>query len=406
MTRGEVDAVLVSLGASHDRIAAAMYTVDSHAGLAFLRRGHLLSGTTARVGNETLARVDVLWAQFTTLGDRLELARAQRAVGNLANLTSVLRAPAVRLDEHGMPLDESAAGKPAQEITLMEFVRRLESATGEVTATFDRVDAACTRLAARIGPLAEALAAAWTLALAVGGDQSSAGAPPARAGGLSGDLDRLGTELTLVTDEALADPLRSVDSSELEARLGRLETELDAVRQRLTDLERLRAAYPRRIEILRTAVAELAAAEGETARSYGTALEKIADPGLPPAPAEASGLRDRLSTMDGWQREGRWERLADELTGLDRAITAARQRARQLREAADGLLARRAELRGRLAAYQAKAARFGLVEDVGLSARHSQAHDLLYTRPCDLPAATRAVFAYQQALADLIRESP
>jgi hypothetical protein len=209
-----------------------------------------------------------------------------------------------------------------------------------------------------------------------------------------------------VTDEALADPLRSLDSTELEARLGRLDTEIDAVRQRLTDLERLRVAYPRRIEILRTAVQELAAAEGETARSYVTALEKIADPGLPPAPAEASGLGDRLSTMDRWHREGRWERLADELTGLDRAITAARERARQLREAADGLLARRAELRGRLSAYQAKAARFGLVEDVGLSERHGQAHDLLYTSPCDLPAATRAVFAYQQALTDLIRESP
>jgi hypothetical protein len=36
-----------------------------------------------------------------------------------------------------------------------------------------------------------------------------------------------------------------------------------------------------------------------------------------------------------------------------------------------------------------------------LSGRHRAAHDLLYTRPCDLPAATRAVHGYQQLLAAL-----
>jgi hypothetical protein len=77
------------------------------------------------------------------------------------------------------------------------------------------------------------------------------------------------------------------------------------------------------------------------------------------------------------------------------------RRAAHLHEAADGLLRRRAELRGRLDAYRARAGRMGLIEHDELAARHRTARDLLYTSPCDLPAATRAVVAYQRYLNDL-----
>ncbi|MBM0240480.1 hypothetical protein JNW88_31480, partial [Micromonospora sp. ATA32] len=60
-----------------------------------------------------------------------------------------------------------------------------------------------------------------------------------------------------------------------------------------------------------------------------------------------------------------------------------------------------AELRGRLAAYRAKAARLGFAEHTELSRRHCAAEDLLYSSPCDLPAATRALSAYQRHLNDL-----
>jgi hypothetical protein len=95
-------------------------------------------------------------------------------------------------------------------------------------------------------------------------------------------------------------------------------------------------------------------------------------------------------------------RLADELAGLERTIRQALARAEELRSAADGLLARRDELRGRLDAYRAKAARSGFAEDAALTDRYQSAYDLLYTAPCRLPAATQAVHAYQQSLNDLI----
>jgi hypothetical protein len=48
-----------------------------------------------------------------------------------------------------------------------------------------------------------------------------------------------------------------------------------------------------------------------------------------------------------------------------------------------------------------KGARLGFAEHPDLTERHKLAYDLLHTRPCDLPAATRAVHGYQHLLATL-----
>ncbi len=65
-----------------------------------------------------------------------------------------------------------------------------------------------------------------------------------------------------------------------------------------------------------------------------------------------------------------------------------------------GLLDRRNELKGRLTAYQAKAARLGLGEDRDLLSSGRIASGLVSRRPCDLRAATRALVDYQQVLAE------
>ncbi|MGH3881629.1 MAG: hypothetical protein ACRDSK_31790, partial [Actinophytocola sp.] len=71
-----------------------------------------------------------------------------------------------------------------------------------------------------------------------------------------------------------------------------------------------------------------------------------------------------------------------------------------------GLLDRRAELRGRLEAYRVKAARLGYGEDLALEKLHLRAQELLFTAPCDLAAATRALNRYQQGLQDRERPRP
>lgn len=88
------------------------------------------------------------------------------------------------------------------------------------------------------------------------------------------------------------------------------------------------------------------------------------------------------------------------LRSLQRRIESALQNIRRHEELARGLLDRRAELKGRLKAYQAKAARLGLADDPELLSSHQIAAGLLSRRPCELRAVTRAVADYQQLVSD------
>ncbi len=88
------------------------------------------------------------------------------------------------------------------------------------------------------------------------------------------------------------------------------------------------------------------------------------------------------------------------LLSLRRRIEAALRGAREDEELAQGLLDRRSELKGRLTAYEAKAARLGLGEDPDLLASNRIAAGLLSRRPSDLRAVTRAITDYQQLLVE------
>lgn len=129
------------------------------------------------------------------------------------------------------------------------------------------------------------------------------------------------------------------------------------------------------------ALAALAEAEALARKAYDHALDRIADPGLPPFTEWAGDSADPA------------------------AVRAAHERALRITELAAGLLERRDELRGRLGAHLALAVRLGIAEDGVIAARHRVAHELLWTKPCDLGAATRALVAFQQSVTDR-RERP
>jgi hypothetical protein len=125
----------------------------------------------------------------------------------------------------------------------------------------------------------------------------------------------------------------------------------------------------------------LAEVEALARKAYDRALDRIANPGLPAFTEWAGGSAD----------------LA--------AVRAAHERALRITELAAGLLERRDELRGRLGAHLALAVRLGIAEDAVIAARHRVAHDLLWTKPCDLGAATRALVTFQQSVTER-RERP
>ncbi|SCL31626.1 hypothetical protein GA0070624_4302 [Micromonospora rhizosphaerae] len=388
MSRDEVDFAIVGLVAAHDRISAAMYALDAHPGLVVLR-GDDLRGKTRRVAIETLPRLDVLWSQFAAVRsvlDRVKTVRGERSRpgdDELHELTVLLRGPVLPLAPDGMVVDDPLAGAPPNWVTAMGLAQELERASAEVTGTLDGVQSAYAEIAARFEPLTKAL------------DRARAAAEALGYAATGSEVERLDVRLAEATFDAMCDLLDTAGPPSA------LAAEIEAVTARLADLTRLRDAYPDRVRRLRAAVDEVAAAEDETGRAYAVANEKIANPGLPPAPDAVPALRAHLAQLDQLHREQRWPRLADELSVVERSVAEARERAAHLREAAEGLLRRRAELRGRLDAYRARAGRLGLAEHAELAVRHRTAQDLLYTSPCDLPAATRAMVAYLRYLNEL-----
>src|SRR2546423_10732690 len=75
MNRESVDEALAGLGAAHDRIAAAMFTIDSHPGLALLRSGGL-GGAAPTPGGGAGAGIDQLGAALSVLRGPLVRGRA------------------------------------------------------------------------------------------------------------------------------------------------------------------------------------------------------------------------------------------------------------------------------------------------------------------------------------------
>jgi hypothetical protein len=97
------------------------------------------------------------------------------------------------------------------------------------------------------------------------------------------------------------------------------------------------------------------------------------------------------------QRED-WRQLATELPALEREVDEALRRARAELTEAGQPMRERAELRGRLSAYRAKATGLGRIEDLALEQRYQRARDLLWRAPCNLAVAAAAVADYQDAV--------
>jgi hypothetical protein len=384
---------LTGLSAAHDRIAAAMFTIDSHPGLAFLRGGGL-GGRTAERARTLSPEVDLLWAHFNALSELLDRARAIRGQRRLNDddwdaLGLLLSEPILALDAGGLPVERGSSAV-ATLLRVGDLTTGLEQRCAAVTAHLSEVDTAWSAVAGRFAPLTES----FDTAAAAAGEL-----------GVMDLLRPLGERLDRARSDDLRDPLAAAPGGTLrpaaQTRLRELTAELETVRGRLRELTALRDGYQGRLAALRTLIDQVAGAESGVRDAYARADQKIAQPALPPPPAAAAILRSQLPGS-GEVHKGQWAHLADELTTLETSARRALQRADELRSAADGLLARRAELRGRLDAYRAKAAQTGFAEHADLSTRYQRAHDLLFTAPCDLRQSTQAVYAYQQALAELI----
>ncbi|HEV7651606.1 MAG TPA: hypothetical protein VGP26_25930 [Actinophytocola sp.] len=399
LSREEVDRALDRIGGDCDRIAESLVAMDGHAGHQLLR-GATLTGTTARRWAETSAAMATLWDQFATyrgLVDRAREIRARRSRpgdDELAELSELLTGPIVELDSEEIPIERRGLTGPAQHvqrITLDELLRRMRKAFASITDVLATAESAWSAAIGRFEPLDGELRDVSVLAESVAaGDR-----------GVTEAVARLGRDLEAARELVLTDVLTAATTDPLpgiEARLGELRT-------RLAGLETLRASFDERLAGLELVLSDVEATEVTAGQTYAAVVEKIANPGLPAPSGESSArLRARLGTLAARREDGDWPALAAEVDELDRVATGLLDEARRSLRGFGGLLDRRGELRGRLEAYRVKAARLGHGEDLDLEKLHLAAQELLFTAPCDLPAATRALNSYQQALQERERE--
>jgi hypothetical protein len=399
LSREEVDRALDRLGADSDRIAASLVEMDGHAGHQLLR-GASLAGDTARRWAEASAAMATLWEQFATyrgLVDRAREVRARRARpgdDELAELTALLTDPVVELDSQQVPIERrglTGAAEVTQRITLDDLLGRMNSAFTMVTDVLATAEAAWSAAIGRLDPLAQDLRAVSVRAESVA----------AADRGVAAEVSRLDADLDAARELVLTDVLTAASKDPLPG----IATRLGALRTRLAELVAVRDSFDGRLAALDRTLSDIEAAEATARQTYTAVQDKILNPGLPEPAADGSArLRPRVQALLGKRDAGDWAGLAAEADALDRVAADTLDAARRSLRAVGGLLDRRAELRGRLEAYRVKAARLGYGEDLALEKLHEQARGLLFTAPCDLPAATRALNRYQQALQD--RERP
>jgi hypothetical protein len=338
-----------------------------------------LRGETARRWAEAAAARADLFGAHRQLSELLERATAMRP-GDVAALLDA--ATVVGLD----------APLPLAERSLLDGSRRVERVTP------DRRLADMAAAFADVRTVLSAVEEIWGAAIPWVRDRR------ARLAELTAEADALGVSvpdaldaldgaLDALAEAVVADPLAwpSPAVAATDARLDAAGTDLAARRA-------VRDDWPGHLASARQLVTSLAALV-VTDREITTQAQSRISGVEPPADSDPSPeLAAELDALAARAETASWQDAAAGLAAWRRRMDAATAAVSQRVTAHQALLDRRSELRGRLEAYQAKAARMHRLEDAELAALRRRAHDALYTAPTDLVVAGELVRDYQDAL--------
>ncbi|GAA3169961.1 hypothetical protein GCM10010451_18200 [Streptomyces virens] len=418
MDRDEVDRALARLGAEHEAIETSLLALQDHAGRRLLE-GARLTGLTEQRWSATEASITLLWAYFDAYTDAIRTAREIRARRrwssreDLVELTELLRGEAVTVPgsataaAHAQTPD-AASGRLSERYSLAALVDRMNELYAASLDMVVAADAVWSALPARIDLLAAELQRTSRLAHSVG---VRPGEHPA-----GDDLERITRTLTRLREQVVSDPLAFWKPAEGSSAPGggrpdttvydREARALEDVRREIDAVLTVRQDAEKRIVRLRDLLsrADRTLAEARTAR--GEVLAKIAATEVPVVSGPPTALQEQLSTAAEYRRHAQWHRLSPLLESLEQKAEDELLRARESLTAVTAPLAVRAELRGRLDAYKAKAARHGCAEDPELVERYEKARRMLWSAPCDLRAAEQAVLRYQWSVMESLGVSP
>ncbi|MEJ3654436.1 hypothetical protein WEH80_15825 [Actinomycetes bacterium KLBMP 9759] len=368
--------------AAEGRIAAALVELERHPGHVLLSTA-TLTGRTAERWAAASAALAGLWRDFAThqrvVADA-EAVRARKARPGDPELAELRRLLVeASIEERRTVVERRLSGDvvDVETITLQDLAERMDGAFRLVDELVETCGTLHAQLLAGLTPLAERANAARVVAHELGEDISAVTERIAA-------LDREGT----------SDPLSLADGA-LDARLAEIDAELGSTSDALAEQARARAGWDDTVAALTSGVAALAPLRSAALDAWRHAAERIVGP-VPEVPPDRSAeLGRQLAQL---QEPGPWKARAAAAERLRLATAGASSELRTAQELATGLLERRAELRGRLEAFRAKATRLGQAERPELLALDTELRELLWSRPCDLAAATRALAAYQRHL--------
>ncbi|WP_017572201.1 hypothetical protein [Nocardiopsis halotolerans] len=388
-----IDHALNRVRGEADRIALDLVDLDGHVGHRMLRGADLVGRTRKRWerASEHLHRMRTVHDAFRRAVDGAHELRAS-ADGRSADqaaLTFLLNGDSVTLPAGETPPHERGPLHTGDEsVTLADAVARMSASYDEATEVISAVETAWDALHPRLGELDAMWREIGTLSDMVELDENEHES-------LRADLDAVGATVR-------SDPLSLVEDGRVDtSSLERLRLRLERVRGELRDALRMRDSYTENVERLDSAIDDVGEVLDRARGLRAQVVAKISSPHAIDVPDPVPALRARIGEMDALRARSRWRDLGARLGEVQSAVHEAADDAREREANLTGLLERRAELRGRLDAYRARAVRLGHAEDGRLSELHRRAHRELWTAPCDLHAATVALSAYQRTLQEL-----
>ena len=395
LSREAVDQELARLESDAGRVSDALVELTEYNAYKLLESAPL-SGLTAERWQRVSAKIAALWDDFTAYQDVFNRAKEIRGrrvkprPEDLAAITRLIKGESITLSSKAVALSERTLLGPSSVIetaTLAQTLARMNTEYQLAADFIAQAETAWNRLFEAADPLQARLKRLGETAREIG-DRSVSTAVAGLIDGYSA-----------LRREVFADPLGlSVAGSTFPGRLAEIDRQIGVVAEAAAHQADLRADYQRGTEHLRQLVERVDQVEAAQRTVAQTVQEKILIESLPAFTAQAPALRARLAALDSLRAQGQWSRLTTEAEFLADALDAALAAATKVEKLMSGLLERREELRGRLQAYRVRAARRGAAESQPLEAYYQTARELLWTRPCDLAAATRALAVYQKAV--------
>lgn len=374
-----------------DRIKLRLADLDQHVGHRLLRDADLEGGTRER-WEHAAAHLHSLWTvhgAFALVLDRANLVRELGGEDPQRELAFLLRGQSVTLPlDRGPLLERGLLDPDSERVTIAEAIARMSADYDKATEVISAVETAWDVLHPRLAELETMWQEVCTLS-----DQVELG---------EDEHEGLRRQLVRVGETVRRDPLVLVVEARVDtSSLDHLRGLLARTRGELRDALRMRDSYSESVARLVSAIDDVEQALRRARALRERVVAKISEPGAMDVPDPVPGLRAALLEMDLLRSRSDWRGLGARLGRVQHDVHQASDAAQECERNLSELFARRAELRGRLDAYRARAVRLGLAEHERLSGLHGRAHWELWKAPCDLRAATRALSAYQRSLLEL-----